>query len=459
MSNRVLIVDDDVEMCRMLEARLAKRGYEVTWKTSAPEALGLVEREDFDALVTDLNMKGMDGIELCERLAGARPDVPVLVITAFGSLDSAVAAMRSGAYDYLTKPFEIEQLDLSLKRAIQHRVLREEVRRLRKYVEQSHRFEKLLGASDPMQKLFDMIERVAGSDASVLITGESGTGKELVARAVHQRSRRKDGPFVALSCAAVPENLLESELFGYEKGAFTDAKSSRRGLLVQSGGGTIFLDEIGDMPLPIQPKLLRALQEKVVRPIGGDREVPFDARIITATNRDMESMLEEKTFREDLYFRINVVHLEVPPLRSRGSDVLLLAQEFLERFAVQAGKQVRTLASLAAEKIMAHDWPGNVRELQNCMERAVALARYDTITVEDLPEKMRGAGPPQVIVEGNDPSELLSMDEVERRYIVRVLAAAGGNKTMAARVLGFDRRTLYRKLAHYGLGGEGKDEG
>jgi len=459
MSNRILIVDDDVEMCRMLEARLAKRGYEATWKTSAAEALGLVERDDFDAIVTDLNMKGMDGIELCERLSGARPDVPVLVITAFGSLDSAIAAMRSGAYDYITKPFEIEQLDLSLKRAIQHRVLREEVRRLRKYVEQSHGFEKLLGASGPMQRLFDLLDRVAESDASVLITGESGTGKELVARAIHRRSRRKDGPFVALSCAAVPENLLESELFGYEKGAFTDAKSSRRGLLVQAGGGTVLLDEIGDMPLALQPKLLRALQEKVVRPIGAEKETAFDARIIAATNRDMESMVEDKTFREDLYFRINVVHIEVPPLRARGSDVLFLAQEFLEHFAVQTGKQVRALASVAAEKLMAYDWPGNVRELQNCMERAVALARFDTITADDLPEKVRGARPSHVIVEGNDPSELLSMDEVERRYITRVLAAVGGNKTMAARVLGFDRRTLYRKLAHYGLGGEGRDEG
>jgi two-component system response regulator AtoC len=374
-----------------------------------------------------------------------------VIITAFGTMESAIEAIRSGAYDYITKPLEIDDLDLSLKRAIPHRQLRGEVKRLRRYVEQSMRLDRLLGASEPMKKLFDMVERVADSDASILITGESGTGKELAARAVHQRSPRHKGPFVAVSCAAMPESLLESELFGYEKGAFTDAKSSRKGLFVQASGGTLMLDEIGDMPLTLQPKILRALQERVVRPIGGNREIPFDARIIAATNRDIETLVEEKLFREDLLFRINVVQLELPPLRSRGSDVLLLAQEFLEHFAVQTGKRVTGLSDPAAEKLLGYDWPGHVRELQNCIERAVALARYDNITVEDLPDKIRNFKSSHVIISGADPAELISMEEIERRYIMQVLKLTGGNKTLAARTLGFDRRTLYRKLERYGL--------
>ena len=282
------------------------------------------------------------------------------------------------------------------------------------------------------------------------MSGESGTGKELVARALHRRSKRSAGPFVAINCAAMPEQLLESELFGHTKGAFTDARSARPGLFVQAKGGTIFLDEIGDMPVGLQPKLLRALQERTVRPVGGDTETPIDVRVVAASNRDLETAIEERKFREDLYYRINVIHVELPPLRARGADVILLATHYLQHFAVQSQKDVRSLDSEAAEKLSAYAWPGNVRELANCMERAVALTRNESIGIADLPEKIRSYRTSHVLVAATDPTELVPMEEVEKRYILRVLEAVGGNKTLAAQVLGLDRKTLYRKLDRYG---------
>jgi two-component system response regulator HydG len=290
------------------------------------------------------------------------------------------------------------------------------------------------------------VARVAPSDASVLIHGETGTGKELVARAIHTRSARKAGPFVAINCAAVPANLIESELFGHARGAFTDAKAARAGLFVEADGGTFFLDEIGEMPLEVQPKLLRALQERKVRPVGSNAEVPFDARIVAATNRDLEIEVEQRRFREDLYYRINVVKIELPPLRERGADVLAIAEHMLRR--ISNGRTLR-LSPQAAERLMAYDWPGNVRELENCMERAVALARFDQIAVDDLPEKVRSFRSDRVVVSADDASELVTLDELERRYVRRVLKMLGGNKSRAAQILGLDRRTLYRKLERY----------
>jgi len=449
MTKRVLVVDDVREMCEMLAERLAPLGFEVIWRTAPAEALDVLAGADIDVVVTDINMAGMNGLELCERIAAAHPDVPVVVITAFGSLDTAIGAIRAGAYDFLTKPFEISVMALVLERAIQHRHLRAEVKRLRASVAESRHFGVLLGNSTAMQHVYTLLDRIADSDASVLVTGESGTGKELVARALHERGRRAQGPFVAINCAAMPEGLLESELFGHARGAFTDARATRTGLLVQASGGTLFLDEIGDLPLGLQPKLLRALQERKVRPVGGDVEVPFDARLVCATNRDLESAIEEKRFREDLYFRINVITAPLPPLRARGGDVLVLAQHFIEVHATKAGKEVAGLAPAAAERLLAYPWPGNVRELQNCMERAVALTIYTQITVDDLPEKVREYRRSHVVIAGDDPSELASLEEMERRYILRVLEAAGGNKTLAADILGVGRKTLYRKLERW----------
>jgi DNA-binding NtrC family response regulator len=446
---RVLIVDDDRPMCELLEAGLARKGFDVAWRTSAEEALDLLTVEEFEAVVTDLNMRGISGIELCERIATNHADVPVLVITAFGSLETAVAAMRVGAYDFVTKPFEIDELIYALHRAMQHRRLRAEVKRLRRVAEEAQGFEELLGTSDAMRRVHTLLAQMAEGEATVLITGESGTGKELVARALHRRGSRSAGPFVAINCAAMPETLLESELFGHARGAFTDARMARTGLFLQANGGTLFLDEIGDLPLGLQPKLLRALQERVVRPIGGAAEIPFDARIIVATNRDLASAIDEGRFREDLYFRFNVLHIEMPPLRARAGDVLHLAQSFVKRVSDRAKRPVLGLSAQAAQRLVAYPWPGNVRELQNCIERAVTLARYEEITVDDLPEKIRAYRSSYVVVASDDPTELAPLETVERRYIERVLETVSGNKTLAARILGLDRKTLYRKLERW----------
>jgi two-component system response regulator HydG len=307
----------------------------------------------------------------------------------------------------------------------------------------------MIGRSPVMQQLFGLTRRIAPHARTALVTGETGTGKELVARAVHNKSKRREGPFVAINCAAVPHSLLESELFGHARGAFTDAKATRVGLFQQANGGTLFLDEIGELPIDVQPKLLRALQERKVRPVGDNREVPYDARIVAATNRDLENEVREKRFREDLFYRINVVKLEVPPLRSRGSDTLHLAHHFLKQFAERSGKPTLELSERAAERLMAYEWPGNVRELENCIEHAVALARFDQVTVEDLPEKLRGYLAGSFVATANDPTEIVTMEELEKRYLLRVFTLVGNNKSRAAEVLGIDRRTMYRKLERY----------
>jgi two-component system response regulator HydG len=454
LSARILIVDDDKSMCELLEAELRSRAFEVVFQLTADEAFDLMATQEFDAVVTDLRMRGMHGFGLCTRIVANRPDIPVIVMTAFGSLETAVETIRAGASDFLTKPFRIEELVIALERALSQRTLRVEVKRLQRIVAETQRFDEILGASSSMRKVYDRVSRVAESEASaVLITGESGTGKELVARALHRRSRRSAGPFVGINCAAMPEPLLESELFGHVRGAFTDAKSAKKGLFVEANSGTLFLDEVGELPLTVQPKLLRALETRTVRPVGGTAEIPFDVNLVTATNRDLETAVAERRFREDLFYRINVVRLDLPPLRARGSDALLLAQHFLERFAARSGKSVLVLSSAVAEKLLAYAWPGNVRELQNCIEHAVALARFEEITVEDLPERIRNYRSANVLVVGDDPSELVPMEVVERRYVLRVLEAVGGNRSEAARILGYDRKTLYRRLESYGVAG------
>jgi two-component system response regulator HydG len=397
-------------------------------------------------------MRDLNGIELCERLSVNRPDVPVVVITAFGSLETAVAAIRAGAYDFITKPFDTEQLVLTLERAIQHRALREEVQRLRQAVAETQHVADMVGESEPMRRLHEVIRRTAAADAPVLITGESGTGKELVARALHQLSERRAHPFIAVNCAAMPETLLESELFGHVKGAFTDARSDRKGLFIEAGGGTLLLDEIGTMPASLQPKLLRVLQDKRVRPVGGNREVEFDVRVIASTNADLETAVEEGRFRSDLYYRLNVIQIAVPPLRSRGADILLLAQHFIQQRAARMENDVVGLSSGAGQKRIAYTWPGNIRELQNCIESAVALTDFEKLTVEDLPERIRGYTPSYVLLSSDNPNDLRPMAEVEKRYIYKVMEAMQGNKTLAARILGLDRKTLYRKLEQYERG-------
>jgi DNA-binding NtrC family response regulator len=449
MTKTILIVDDDAALCQLVKDGLGHEGFDVHIVTSPSDALASISGGDFDAVLVDVNMPQMNGLELSRHILDRRPDLPIVVITAFGSLETAIAAIRAGAYDFVTKPFDLEQLALAAERACQNRQLREEVRRLREVVTAPPPFADILGESSEIRRMCSLIDATAQTDSTALITGESGTGKELVARALHDRGPRSNGPFVALNCAAMTDSLLESELFGHARGAFTDAKDARVGLLVKAGAGTLFLDEIGDMPAGMQAKLLRALEARTVRPVGSDSEVPFRARIIAATNRDLEGAVDEGQFRQDLYFRINVIRIHVPPLRARGGDTLLLAQSFARKIAKRVGKDVTGISAPAAERLLTYPWPGNIRELQNAVERAVALTQYENIVVEDLPESIRNYKRTPLLPSGEDPAEFLPMHEVEKRYILRVLEAVGGNKTAAAQILGFDRRTMYRKLDRY----------
>ncbi|HEY1556279.1 MAG TPA: sigma-54 dependent transcriptional regulator [Kofleriaceae bacterium] len=452
---KVFVVDDEKEMTELVQLGLKKRGFSVVTFGNGADAVAALPEHDVDVVVTDLHMKGMTGLELCQRVVADRAELPVIVLTAFGSFETAVGAIRAGAYDFVTKPVEIEALAIAIRRAAERRQLRGEVKRLREVVASTRGRGDLIGASPAMQQVYTLIDQVSVTDATVLITGESGTGKEVVARALHNRSRRKDGPFVAINCAAVPEALLESELFGHAKGAFTDAKQSRQGLFQQAAGGTLFLDEIGEMALALQPKLLRAIQERKVRPVGAESEITTDVRLVAATNRELEDMIEDKRFREDLYYRINVIHIPLPPLRARGGDVLLLAHHMLRQYAAVFDKKVLSLSQAAAERLVTYDWPGNVRELGNCLERAVALAHFEEIQVEDLPDKIRQQKSPRsTSLSGNDVPELLTLEEVERRHVLRVLEACHGNRTDAAKVLGLDRKTLYRKLLRWGVSDE-----
>ncbi|NOX25378.1 MAG: sigma-54-dependent Fis family transcriptional regulator [Deltaproteobacteria bacterium] len=449
MASTILIVDDDKAMCEMLEAALSRKNFVCRWFLQAGEALDCL-RQGVDVALVDINMPGMSGIEFCERAAANRPDVPVIIMTAFGSLETAIAAMRAGAYDFVTKPVELELLVIALQRAIAHRDLQQQVKILLQSGD-ANGFAGLIGESQTMGRFFEQLRRVAQTDTSVLIFGESGVGKELAAQALHEEGRRHDAPFVPINCSALPENLLESELFGHKQGAFTDAKNDRRGLFMEADSGTLFLDEIGEIPMALQPKLLRALEERRVRPVGGTREIGFDVRIIAATNRDLETAVAEGLFREDLYYRLNVIQLEIPPLRARGADILLLARHFMKIFAASSGRGELSLAEPAARKLIAYSWPGNVRELRNAVERAVALGRYDQLVLEDFPEKIWNYQSEHILVGTADPAELTSMAEVERRYITHVLKAVGNNRTLAARILKLDRKTLYRKLQSYDM--------
>ena len=450
MTKRVLILDDDLAMGEVLVDGLGHRGYDAKALVT-PQALeGALASAGGDVLLTDLRMPGTSGIAVCEWAKAAWPDLPVVLMTGFGSVESAVAAMKAGAFDYVTKPVDLDKLELVLARALELGALKRELAQLREAAGVEGRSRGLIGESAAMRGLRELIERVAASDATVLVVGESGTGKELVARAIHEGGARAKGAFVALNCAAVPEALLESELFGHVRGAFTDARADKRGLFVQASGGTLLLDEIGDMPSSLQAKLLRALQERVVRPVGATREQAFDARVLASTHQDLEAAVAEGRFREDLYYRLNVIQVDVPPLRARGQDVLLLAEAFVARAAARSGRAVTGLDASAARRLLSHGWPGNVRELENTIERGVALARGEKIAAEDLPPRLREApvAPRSDTVES--VNALVPMEEVERQHVRRVLAAVAGNKREAARILGMDRKTLYRKIERWG---------
>jgi DNA-binding NtrC family response regulator len=443
MRQTVVVIDDDPALCALIVAELG--AHRVLAAASADEGLALVRDEEaIDAVVTDLSMAGMSGVELCARLHALRPSLPVILMTAYGTLDAAVAALRAGAFDFVTKPFNREQLVIAVERAVATSAVGHEVARVRAggtHIDANN----LIGRSAAMDRLRDLVARVADSEATILVTGESGTGKELVARAIHDRSGRK-GDFVAINCAAMPESLLESELFGHARGAFTDASTTRAGLFVRANGGTILLDEIGEMPAGMQAKLLRAVQERRVRPVGSDHELPFDARIVAATHRDLEDDVAQGHFREDLFYRINVVRVDVPPLRQRENDALVLAQRFLDETAASPQKP-KGFSTAVARRLLAYSWPGNVRQLQNCIARAVSMSNGDELQLGDLPTEILVDEAHEGDVGLTLGDEMPTMDEIERRYIRRMLVTFRGNKTAVAQALGFDRRTLYRKLA------------
>jgi len=447
MNGTILIVDDDEDGAALLRGLLRRYGLDVTAVSSGRQCLEQLRNHPADVVMTDVQMPGMSGTELCVTLRERHPDLLPIIVTGRSDPETAIAAIRAGAFDFITKPLEARAVEVAVSRALEHLALKREVRRLRVEVHRDETIDGIVGDSPALRKMVEMIQRVASSDASVLITGESGTGKELVARALHHRSPRRDRPFVAVNCAAMPASLLESELFGHVRGAFTDARHDRKGLFVSAEGGTILLDEIGEMPIEMQVKLLRVLQERMVRPVGGDQEVPFGVRVLTSTNRDLETEVHEKRFREDLFYRINVVQIAVPSLRDRAGDIVALAQHFINQIAARSRKPVRGLSVDAARLLKDYDWPGNVRELENCMARAVALCRLDEITADDLPTRMQGRRSLEIALPADAPGGLVTMEEMERHYIRRVLHAVAGNKSRAARVLGLDRRSLYRRLA------------
>jgi two-component system response regulator HydG len=441
---RVLVVDDDLAMREMLTSLFADEGYEAVGAASADEALELSANEEFDAVLSDMKMPGKSGIELVGELRELRPDTPVVLMTAFGSIDSAVAAMRAGALDYVTKPFEPEVVIVAMERALERRALERENRLLRRAVDRTSKLGDLIGTSPAMREIFALIRRVAHNRSSILIGGRSGTGKEVVARTIHFHGNRAEKPFVPINCTAIPEGLLESELFGHVRGAFTGAHASKRGLFEQANGGTIFLDEIGDMPPGLQSKLLRVLQDREVRPVGGNQAIPIDVRVIAASNKDLQREVERGAFREDLYYRLNVIPIYIPPLAERPEDIPPLVEAFLAR---HSDGRPRSVSSDAMQRLCAAEWKGNGRELENVIERALALSDRDVLLPEDLPLEIGEAGATGSIESRLHSAALrgLTLDELQDLYIEEVLALNGGNKVHAAAALGIDRKTLYRR--------------
>jgi DNA-binding NtrC family response regulator len=442
----ILVVDSDPEFAELIRDGLRDRKYAAEAVFSSEDAIAYLDNHPVDIVVAHAHLRHVSGLELVARLRDRQSEVLGIVVTSQGSLDVAVEAIRAGAYDFISKPVSIAVLEVAIERAVAYQTLRREVQELRLTVAAAAAIDTIIGQSPAIAEVTSQVRRVAASSATVLVTGESGTGKELVARAIHDLSDRCHQPFVAINCGALPPALLESELFGHVKGAFTDARQNRHGLFVQAGDGTLFLDEIGDMPIEMQVKLLRVLQERKVRPVGGDTELAFGARLIAATNRDLETAIEEKRFREDLFYRINVVHITVPPLRARPGDVLILATHFIRELAKRTGRSPARLTDDAARKLLEYDWPGNVRELQNCIERVMALGSVTSIEVADLPAKIRQPSEIAAVPATERPDDLITLDEIERRYIRQVLLATKNNKTDAARILGIDRRSLYRRL-------------
>ncbi len=446
---RVLVVDDEPAQLELVSGFLAKRGFEVLTALDGAAALERFRSEAVELILTDQSMPGMSGLDLLRAARAIDPEVAVIVMTAYGTIENAVAAIKDGATDYLTKPLNLDELIHRIGQARDRLRLLEENRELREALDQRHRVEGIVGASGRMQEVLSLVRRVAPSDATVLIRGESGTGKELIAKAIHHASPRAAGPLVRVNCAALPESLLESELFGHEKGAFTGASALRRGRFELAHGGSLFLDEIGDVPAHLQVKLLRVLQEREIERVGSSRAIPVDVRLLAATHRDLEALVRAGAFRDDLYYRINVVTIVVPPLRERREDIPPLLDHFVDRFARANGRTIRGFTREARDVLLRYDYPGNVRELENLVERAVVLTRDDVIGVADLPLSLTEGEAPAA----EEPTLPAAVEALERRLIREALGRAGGVQTRAAEQLGISERVLRYKLAKYGLAG------
>lgn len=454
MKFTLLVIDDEKDIREGLAANFEMDGYEVRMAANGNEGLELLSKGDIDLVITDLRMPGISGSDVLKKVTAEMPGIPVIVLTGHGSIDAAVEAMRDGAYDFLTKPLNLDQLGMIVKRALENRELSLKHQQLLKDTASSHSLDNIIGKSAEMQRVLNMVRKVADTKASVLITGESGVGKEVFADAIHKLSSRRDASFVKVHCAALSETLLESELFGHEKGAFTGAESLHKGRFELAHGGTIFLDEIGEINMSVQIKLLRVLQEKKFERVGGEKTIEVDVRVLAATNRNLEEEVKAGRFRQDLFYRLNVIRLEVPPLRERKDDIPLLMNAFLEKFAKENGKAVTGFDQRARAAMYKYDWPGNIRELENCVESAVVMAGGSEITLEDLPPTVSKATQAESI---SIPVGI-TLDEAERIVIEENLAANKGNKSKTADILGIGRKTLHRKLAEYGMAGADEEE-
>ncbi len=448
----ILIVDDDSAHRTMLRSLVGGWGYDVVEADDGSTAIATVQQRPFDMVLMDVRMLKVSGLEALERIKAFNPAIPITIMTAYSSVETAIEALKKGAYDYLTKPLDFDKLRLSLERAMEHVQLKEENRLLKESLGKQFDMQNIIGRSTPMVNLLETVAHVAPSEATVMITGESGTGKELIAGIMHYNSPRKTGPFIKINCAAITETLLESELFGHEKGAFTGADRRKEGRFFQAHGGSLFLDEVSEMSLTMQVKLLRVLQEREITRVGGDSVVKVDVRVISATNKNLQQLMEDGLFREDLFYRLNVVGLEIPPLRKRRDDIPLLAQHFLEMFAAKNRKEIKGFTPGAMDQLIRYDWPGNVRELMNAVERGVVLARAPYLDIEDLTVASNIS--PQVmadipVVPQKDAN--LSLEAIERDTILRALEITSGNKSEAARRLGITRKTLHKKLKKYGV--------
>jgi len=443
----ILIVDDEKSMCEMLQDTLVKEGYTVTTSSDPLQAIETVRQTHIDIILLDLVMPEMDGIDVLKQIREAQPDTKVIIMTAYGTIDSAVEAMRQGAYDYITKPFKMSKIKVILERILELNRMAQENIYLKRELAKKRRFDTIIGKSEKMLEIYRLIESVSESDCNVLVQGESGTGKEVIARAIHAHSPRKDKPFIAQSCAAIPETLLESELFGHVKGAFTGATSSKYALLEVADGGTFFFDEIGEVNSSIQAKLLRVVQEREFKRVGGTETIKVDIRIIAATNRDLEKAVKEGVFRDDLYYRLNVVTIHLPPLREKREDISLLAFHFLEKYSAAYKKEIKTIAPDVMKIFMKYAWPGNVRELENIIERAVVLERGKTITLEDLPQQLQLQRLKEI--SSGERGLVASIEKAEADKIAQVLEQTDWKKAEAAQILGISRKTLWEKVKKY----------